>query len=230
MKHALLICATFLAGAGALRAADGDLLASTASPSPTFTVYTVADATYVVADAAEAAALPRVTWFAGETVTATSCGGGSSTLASAAATAGSAAFTPNAGGVWTLANSAQGTARVGVPWTVFDDGGLLDAGAVSPAFRADSRQPGPDRRVSQRDALPVAYTGDNWARNASAASTLTLAPPTGAATALTRAGTDAESFRFTPPGIWHVTLAMANGKTLSATLDILGDGTFFFVQ
>ena len=230
MKQALLICATLLAGAGALSAADGDLLASTASPSPTFEVWTVDGAAYSVADAAAIAALPRVTWFTGETVTATSFSGASSNLVSTAAMAGSSAFAPDAGGVWTLENFAQGTARIGVPWAVFDDGGLLDSGAASPAFRADSRQTGPNRRVSQCDALPVAYTGDNWSRNALATSTLTLSPPTDAATVLTRAGTDAESFRFTPPGIWNVTLAMANGVTLSATLDILSDCTLFFVQ
>jgi len=230
MKQLLLLSAAVLAGAGMLRAADGDLLASTASPSPTFTVYTAEDATYTAADAAAIAALPNVTWRTGETVTSTPCVGSPTTLAEAASTDGSVHFSPNAGGVWTLANSEQGTAYIGIPWTVFDDGGLLNSAAASPTFRTDSRQSGPDRRVAQCDVLPVAYTCDNWARYASDASTLTFAPPSGTSTVLTRAGTDTETFRFSPTGIWTVTLAMANGATLSATLDILGSGTKLIVH
>jgi len=225
MKHALLICATVLAGTGALHATDGDLIAETTSPSPAFEVWTVDDAAYPAADAAAIAALPRVTWLAGDTVTAISCLGASSTLVSTAASAGSAAFAPNAGGVWTLENSVQGSASIGVPWTVFNDGGTLDSGAVSPGFVVDAKQVGPDRKISRREAPPLSWTCDHWARESDAAATLTLTAPSGTETELSRNGTGSEPFAFTPGGVWTAALAMADGSTLLATLDITEDAT-----
>ncbi len=230
MKHALLLCAATLAGASALRAADGDLLASTTSPSPAFEVWTADTATWTAADAAAIAALPPIAWLAGETVTATDRNGTATTLATSAATAGSAAFAPNAGGVWTLENSAQGTARIGVPWAVFADGGMLDAGAASPEFVVDAKQAGPDRRTSRLDVPPLAWTCDHWARGSSATATLTLTAPSGAETVLARTGTGAEAFDFSPAGVWTAALAMADGTTLSATLNIGDDATVLFVR
>ena len=55
-----------------------------------------------------------LTYRAGETVTATAPDGTSRTLASEAASAGSARFSPNAGGLWLLSNSFCGTVPVGV--------------------------------------------------------------------------------------------------------------------
>ena len=229
MKHTLLICATVLAGAAALHAADGDFLAETASPSPAFEVWNVDAAAFAVADAAAIAALPRVTWLAGETVTATSCLGASFTLADAAASAGSVAFVPNAGGVWTLENSAQGSARIGVPWSVFGDGGLLDSGASSPKFAVDAQQNGPDRKTKARGGFPVSYTGDHWVGGLDAA-TLTFAPPSGEPTVLARSGTGAEDFRFSVPGVWTVTLEMADGVTLESHLTVAEAGLLLFVR
>ena len=229
MKHTLLICATVLVGAAALHAADGDFLAETASPSPAFEVWTVDDAAYSVADAAAIAALPRVTWLAGDTVTATSCLGASSTLASAAATAGSAAFAPNAGGTWTLENSIQGSARIGVPWTVFGDGGLLDSSAASPEFAVDAQQNGPDRKTKARGGFPVSYTGDHWVGGLESAA-LTFTPPFGEPTVLMRSGTGAEDFRFPVPGVWTITLEMADGATLESHLTVAAAGFSVFVR
>ena len=231
MKRALLLlCAASLAGT--LRAADGDLLAETQSPSPAFAVWASDGATWAVASAADIAALPPVAWRAGETATATSCDGTATTLVSAAATDGSAAAASIliSGGVWTFENVAQGTARVGVPWTVFDDGGTLASGAASPEFKADAKQTGPDRRISRPEAPEVAYTGDHWVGDALAFATLTVTPPAGAATVFNRTGTGTEAFDFTPSGIWTATLAMADGTTLSATLDIRDLGTTIFVR
>lgn len=228
MKHALLICTTVLAGAGALHAADGDLIAETTSPSPAFEVWTVDDAAYPAADAAAIAALPRVTWLAGDTVTAISCLGASSTLVSTAASAGSAAFAPNAGGTWTLENSIQGSARIGVPWTVFGDGGLLDSSAASPEFAVDAQQNGPDRKTKARDVLPVSYTGDHWVGGLESA-TLTFTPPSGDPTVLERSGTGAEDFRFPGSGVWTVTLEMADGATLESHLTVVA-GLLLFVR
>lgn len=216
----LLLCAASLAGT--LRAADGDLLAETQSPSPAFAVWASDGATWAVASAADIAALPPVAWRAGETATATSCDGTATTLVSAAATDGSAAAASIlvSGGLWTFENAAQGTARVGVPWTIFDDGGTLASGAASPEFKVDAKQTGPDRQISRQDIPPVAWTGDHWAGSAMVATTLTLAPPTGAATVWNRTGSGTEAFNFSPAGIWTATLAMADGTSLVATLDI----------
>ena len=223
-----VVAGTFYAGTGTFTMGD-KLLAETASPSPTFEVWTVDGAAYPIADAAAIAALPRVTWLAGDTVTATSCLGASSTLTSAAATAGSAAFAPNAGGTWTLENSIQGSARIGVPWTVFGDGGLLDSSAASPEFAVDAHQSGPDRKTKARGGFPVSYTGDHWAGGLESA-TLTFMPPSGEPTVLMRVGTGAEDFRFSVPGVWTVTLEMADGATLESRLTVAEDGLLIFVR
>ncbi len=229
MKRTLLIlCAASLAGA--LRAADGDLLASTASPSPAFEVWTADTAIWTVADAAAIAALPNVTWRVGETVTAMDRNDTVTTLATSAATAGSAAFAPDAGGVWTLENSVQGAARIGVPWSVFADGGTLDASAASPGYVVDAKEVGTDRRTSRLAVPPLAWTCDHWARGPSAAATLTLTAPSGAETVLPRTGTGAESFDFSPAGIWTATLAMADGTALLATLNIMDASTVLYVR
>ena len=224
MKRALLLfCATSLAGT--LRAADGDLLAETQSPSPTFEVWTSDVASYAAPDVAAIGAFPPVAWRAGETVTATSCRGVAITLVSAAATDGQAAFAPDAGGVWMLENSVLGTARIGVPWTVFDDGGTIISGDASPGFVVDAKQYGPDRKIARREAPPLSWTCDHWARESDAAATLTLTAPSGTETVLSRNGTGTGSFAFTPGGVWTAALAMADGTTLSATLDIADDAT-----
>lgn len=226
MKRALLLlCAASLAGT--LRAADGDLLAETQSPSPAFAVWASDGATWVVASAADIAALPPVAWRAGETTTATHCDGTAVTLVSAAATDGSASAASIlvSGGVWTFENTVLGTARVGIPWTIFNDGGTLVSGAASLEFKVDAKQAGPDRQISRQDIPPVAWTGDHWAGSATVATTLTLAPPTGAATVWNRTGSGAEAFDFTPAGVWTATLAMADGSSLVATLDIRDPAT-----
>lgn len=231
MKRALLLlCAASLAGT--LRAADGDILAETQSPSPAFAVWASERATYAVASAADIAALPPVAWRAGETATATSWDGTATTLVSAAATDGSAtaASILVSGGLWTFENTVLGTARVGVPWAVFNDGGTLASGAASPEFKVDAKEAGPDRRISRSEAPEIAYTGDHWVRDASASASLTLNPPAGAATILNRTGSGAESFDFSLPGVWTVTLAMADGTMLSATLDIRDLGMTIVVR
>ncbi len=231
MKRALLLlCAASLAGT--LRAADGDLLAETQAPSPAFDVWTTDGAVYAVSNAADIAALPPVAWRAGETATATSRDGTATTLVTAAATYGSASAASIlvSGGVWTFENTALGTAAVGVPWMVFGDGGTLASGAASSEFKVDAKQLGPDRSISLLDVPLVAWTGDHWAGDASASATLTLAPPTGEATVWNRVGSNAEAFDFKPAGIWTATLAMADGSSLVATLDIRGSGMMILVR
>lgn len=208
----------------------------------------------------ELAGLMEATYFAGETVTATLSGGAASTLVSAAAANGSVAPGFNAGGVWTLANSAQGSATFTVRHSIF--GTLGEGTSASPAkivdglelfdlylagtagngyvyelvgveglspllppdygresaggnllrlveggdtaedtfvtpqtvWFLDSMQGGPDRTIMQRRGYFAAYSGDNWARSATAASTLSVTPPRGTASTQNLTGTGAVPF------------------------------------
>ena len=228
MKRKLLVlCAASLVGAGVLNAADGNLLAEDATGA-TFDAYSADDATYAVMSSAEIAALPSVTWRVDETVTATKWNGDTTTLVTSAVSNGSGAFVPDAGGIWTLVNSKQGTARICVPWTVYGDSMSMTSGA-SPGFAADSKLPGPDRVTKPRDALPIAYTGDNWVGDRSKSATLTLVSPSGAETTLDRTGTGTETFAFGALGNWGVRLAMADGTTLEASIALF-DGFSIIIR
>ena len=200
-----------------LFAVDGELLAESGD-SPTFSVYSADGATYATGSTAEIAALPPVVSRSGETVTVTSPSGGLTPLSSS-----SLAGVLDAGGVWTLVNSAQGSARVGVAWNVYSDGGTLASGGAAGTYDVDSEQFGPDRRIRITDMLPVAYTGDDWAGDAMAAATLTFVSPEGISTTLNLTGTGATTqFRFGKSGNWTVTLEMANGSTRTAVIRVIG--------
>lgn len=228
MKRKLLtLCAASLAGMCALSAADGNLLAEDATGA-TFEVYSADGATYAAKSVAEIAALPPVTWRVGETVTATKWNGDATMLATSAASDGSGAFAPNAGGVWTFVNSKQGTAYVCIPWSVFGDS-MSVTSAASPDFAADSKQEGPNRTARRKEAPAVAYTGDSWVGDAAKAATLTFTSPSGAATTVNRTGSGAIAFNFNEVGNWTVQLAMADGTTLSAVIFIDG-GTILYIQ
>ena len=140
------------------------------SSATTFAFYGNPEKVYSLASTTELAVWP-VTWRAGETVVATSMDGTATTL-SGGADATSASL-PSQGGVWTLVNSVEGTARVGVPWAVFDDGGTYGASATA-GFVADMVQSGPDRKLMRREAPLVAYSGDDWHGDLSKASTITF--------------------------------------------------------
>ena len=226
MKRKLLVlCAASLAGMCALNAADGDLLAEDATGA-TFEVYSADGATYAAKSAAEIAALPSVTWRAGETVTAVKWNGDVTALVTSAASDGFGAFAPNAGGVWTLVNSKQGTACICVPWSVFGDS-MSVTSAASPTYAADSKQEGPDRITRRKAAPAVAYTGDNWVGDAAKGATLTFTSPSGKTTTLNCTGTGAASFGFNELGGWTVLLAMADGSTRTAVITI--DGGFMLI-
>lgn len=165
-----------------------------------------------------------VTYRAGETVTATAPDGTVITLAQNAASAGSAAFAPTAGGLWKLANSNGATALVGVAWSVFGDGSSQDFGPLA-SIRMDTVGQGPDRKSKIGQNPPVAYTGDNWVGDASKTSSLTFTPPAGSGIATSTqdfTGTGATPFRFRGMGDWTVQLAMADGTTLGANVFIDG--------
>ena len=219
-RRFLVLCVASLAGTCALNAADGDLLAEDTTGA-VFDVYSADNATYAAKSSAEIATLPRVTWRAGETVTAEKWDGTETSLATSAASAGSDSFAPNAGGVWILTNSKQGTAHICVPWSVFGDSMSLTS-AASPAYAADSLLPGPNCATCRKEALPVAYTGDNWVGDIAKAVTLTFTSPTGATMILSRTGTGVTSFNFNEAGNWTMLLAMADGTTRDAVITING--------
>jgi hypothetical protein len=227
-RKLLMIGAASLAGACALNAADGDLLAEDATGA-TFDVYSADSATYAAKSAAEIAALPRVTYRAGETVTAAKWNGGETSLVASAASDGSTAFAPDAGGVWILNNSAQGTARICVPWSVYGDTMSL-ASPVYSEYAVDSALPGPNRSSCRKKALPISYTGDNWIGDIAKAATLKLTAPSGAETTLNLSGSGATQFSFTEAGDWTVQLTMENGDTRTAVLTLNEVGLLLIVR
>lgn len=106
--------------------------------------------------------------------------------------------------------------------------GILFSGTDA-AFCFDSRQPGPDRKVRAKGALPIAYSGDGWGGAAAAASQLTFTPPSGEALELQFKGTGAYPFRFSQDGLWLVSLS-ANGKTDDAYVYILSEGFYLILR
>lgn len=215
------LCITLTAVAALpLFAEDGTLLAESGD-SPEFSVYSASGATYSAAKSAssEIAALPPVFSRAGETVTATPPSGSNvKTLSSP-----SLVSVLDEGGVWSLFNSVQGSARIGVAWAVYDDGGTLASSASSGDYGVDSKQPGPDRKARLENMLPVSYSGDNWVRDVSAAATLTFVSPDGDETVLNLTGAGATTqFRFDKSGSWTVTLTMADGATRTALINVSG--------
>lgn len=119
------------------------------------------------------------------------------------------------GGAWSLVSSSDGCEYA---W----------AGAAS--FPVDSRRLGPDRTTKKADALPIAYTGDNWVGDPAKAATLTIVPPGGEISTFALAGTGAQPFTFGKPGDWSLTLAMADGSTRQAVVSIIGEAFVLVVQ
>ena len=218
--------AAVVAGVALTSLADVETVTSQAT---TFKFYGNPERVYSLVSAAELAAWP-VTWRAGETVVATAMDGAETTL-SGGADATSASL-PSQGGVWTLVNSVEGTARVGVPWAVFNDGGTYGASATA-GFVADMVQSGPDRKLMRREAPLVAYSGDDWHGDLSKASTITFTPPEGSgleATTWNKTGTGAQSFTFNAKGVWTVTLTFADNTTRTAHINIQTAGFVLIVK
>ena len=203
-----------------LPAADGDVLAE-AETAVTFDMYAADGNTYTVGSSAEIALLPDITRRPGETVTVIAPDGTETILAGTT-------LALDAGGIWTLVNSVQGTARIGVAWSVFNDGGTL-ATSTPAVYRINTREEGPDRsKLRPEDALPVAYSGDNWVGNPAKASTLAFIAPNGAETSLDLTGTGAQQFGFGMVGDWTVRLVMADNSVHTAIISIMGGMTFIF--
>ena len=125
------------------------------------------------------------------------------------------AFAPQGGGVYQLMAAGPN---------------LLCLSAAS-KFPMDTVKPGPDRKLKEKgDALPFAYSGDAWARtNATATSSLTFSPQTGAATTMDCVGTGVAEYALPHGGTWFVTLDSASGETLVSRIDI-ESGTTIIVR
>lgn len=120
---------------------------------------------------------------------------------------------PQADGTWHLVASSDGTQYI-CPDPV--------------TYPIDSAKEGPNRAMRRENVLPVAYTGDNWIGNAAKASTVTFTPPEGSGlepTTLNLTGTGTRSFDFEKTGAWTVMLTMADGKTLTSKINIIGGMT-----
>ena len=199
------------------------------SAQVTFKLFLNEDATYALSSLEDFATWP-VTWRKGETVTAEEANGTVSTLVSDAVAADSQSLA-HKGGVWMLTNSAEGTARVGVPWTVFDDSFTRSSAATT--SRIDTMLPGPDRKLKKSETPPVAYSGDDWAGDLSKASTITFTPPEGSgleATTWNKTGSSAAAFTFNAKGVWTVTLTFADNTTRTAHINIQTAGFVLIVK
>lgn len=215
-----------MAAAGAALPLLADLPVSSGL-SPVFRVFSTEDAKYSVSSSAEIAALPPVSILDGETATATSCTGAVTVLESP-----SLVSVLDMGGVWTLTNSEQGTAKIGVAWTVNGDFDIpITSASAYGTYAADSMQPGPDRKTRLSDVPPVAYSGDDWAGDVSKASTLTFVSPSGAETAINLTGTGTtvpSQFKFDKAGLWTVRLTMADGTVRTAQINVTGGLAIIF--
>jgi len=197
-----------------------------------FRAYVTDGASYALTSASDMVAWP-ITWKAGEIVTATATQDNSEyVLANADSVTTSAPLPAQKGGVWKLHNSVEGSVTICIPWHVFGDGGLFGTGAVG--FAADTVLDGPDRKTKTKEALPVAYSGDDWAGDLSKAATITFTPPSGSGLAPTTwvrpgdgvaAGTGAEMFKFAVKGVWTVALTFADGsRPYEAKITIVQSG------
>ncbi len=226
MLHRFAILAAVAVGAALQSQAEVETVTSSAA---TFNFYGNPEKAYSLASAAEVAAW-LVTWRAGETVVATSMDGTPTTLSGGAGA--TSASLPSQGGVWTLVNSVEGTARVGIPWAVFNDGGTYGASATA-GFVADMVQSGPDRKLMRREAPLVAYSGDDWHGDLSKASTITFTPPESSgveATTWNKIGRGASAFTFNKKGVWTVTLKFADNTTRTAHINIQTAGFVLIVK
>ena len=137
-----------------------------------------------------------------------------------------------------LASIADMERPVGYAFLMLGDGlyqAILSSGGAAyitsnRAFLLDTEREGPDRRGRKSHPWPdIAYTGDGWARDATAASTLTIAPPAGTASVTAKAGTGAVPFSPNMAGEWMVTLEYGTTVLVSRIM-VTAEGTFIIVR
>ena len=172
-----------------------------------------------------------VTYKAGESVSMTAPDGTVTPRVTSASADGTFSFVPTCGGVWTLTNSKCGSVLVAVPWAIYGESGSV--GTDTATFAADTVQEGPNRETKKREALPIAYSGDNWLRDVTKAATVTFTPPADSGlepTVWDRTGTSADSFTFSKSGDWTVTLRFENGTEQTAIITVKKAGFIVFVR
>lgn len=199
------------------------------SATVVFRAYVADSAVYALTNAEDVAAWP-VTWFAGETVDATAMDGTKYVLSDADGGAATSATLPEKGGVWMLVNSEVGEARISVPWSAYQGIGVsLATGAMDGGFAADTVQSGPNRKGDDRRFPPIAYSGDDWAGDESAASALTIVPPAGGEPIFLDGlvGEGTVPFFFDRAGLWTVSLTMADGRMRTAVIGRSGGFVLF---
>ena len=234
------------------------------------------------------AAIPfALPYWSGETITITSPAGIESTPVSNAPAVGTNQWSATEGGIWTAANSGEGTVTLVVRYSLFgtqgegtesdpvkivDDAELVDlvassriaAGGVfapfgpatsigtidapvgyaaqplgdgdfmlvavvdgvrgtslASAFMCDTVSAGPDRRViASVGPLPIAYSGDDWAGDETAGSTLFFAGDSVAEATVPCVGTGSLSHNLKGHSQWVITLEQRLGETLVAHIDM----------
>lgn len=178
---------------------------------------------YAVGTADEASffATRPITFRAGESVLAKAPDGTLTTLQAPGDSAGSVAFTPTSSGLWQLINSNGSTYFVGVAWSVDGASWSLDFSADAP-FAVHTAGTGPDRRGEKRFFPPVAYSGDDFARDAQAAVTLRFVAPDGEASVFERTGTGTFSFAFDQTGEWTLEMTLADASVRTAKIFVTG--------
>ena len=163
-----------------------------------------------------------VAYRAGESVTVIAPDGGNIALVTSAAADGDATFSPTSGGLWQLVNSKGQTVPVGVAWSVFNDGWILDLGTSSP-FVMYTNGEGPDRKGYPEEFPAVSYSGDRWYGNTSAASTVTFIPQKGETVSMDMTGTGTTPFSFKGARRWIVRLDGGSGISYESIVRIGGN-------
>lgn len=228
----ILAATTMFSAAVFALSAAADVPVAT-SPLATFAFNTIDRSPFIVATTEAAAAFADypLTWQRGETLAVEAPDGIVTTFATDAAAAGSRAFAPTSGGAWKITNPEEGSAYVCVPWSVFGDGGFVCASPAANPFAVDLQENGPNRKVRDRISPPIAYSGDDWAGDDSATSTLTITPPEGKGDPVSYSdvvGNGVRPFAFDNTGKWTVSLMMEGGVNITAIIGIVRGLTISF--
>ena len=222
MRRRFIFCQLFALGLSALNADVGDVLATAETPAE-FEVYTSDNAVYAATSVAALEELLPIYCLAGDVITATAYDGTIKTISEGLPSDGPIKFTPDKGGIWTLVNSKQEVARIGVSWDLYDGVGTeLSDSTHSSLYAVETVQSGPNRKVKKIDVLPLAYTADKWINYAPGAVKLLITAPDGIKTDLNLSGSGAEKFSFNRNGDWNLLMTMADGTQMSSTVTIIG--------
>ena len=108
-------------------------------------------------------------------------------------------------------------------------GGMIYEGDAV-GYASDGRTDGPDRRISMRDVLDVAFSGDGWVGDPEAGSTLSVTSPSGAKTEYEMAGTGATTIEMKERGDWALVLTLEDGRTWRSTVRVFQGGFFMTIR